>query len=81
MTFDEFVAQRLPERLRYAAVLSGDRHLAQDIVLRYYEGLDDAEIAELLGCRPATVRAYASRALATLRINADQGAALSSEDL
>ena len=39
------------------------------LVLRYYEGLSDAEIAELLGCRPATVRAYASRALATLRVN------------
>jgi RNA polymerase sigma-70 factor (sigma-E family) len=38
------------------------------IVLRYYEDRDDAEIAELLGCRPATVRAHASRALAALRI-------------
>jgi RNA polymerase sigma-70 factor (sigma-E family) len=38
------------------------------IVLRYYEDLSDVEIAELLGCRPATVRAYATRALAALRI-------------
>jgi RNA polymerase sigma-70 factor (sigma-E family) len=38
------------------------------IVLRYYEDRSDAEIAELLGCRPATVRAYASRALAALRV-------------
>jgi len=38
------------------------------LVLRYYEGLSDDEIAEVLGCRPGTVRGYASRALATLRI-------------
>lgn len=38
------------------------------LVLRYYEDRSDAEIAELLGCAPGSVRAYASRALATLRI-------------
>ncbi len=38
------------------------------LVLRYYEGLSDPEIAEALGCRPGTVRGYASRALAALRI-------------
>ena len=38
------------------------------LVLRYYEDRDDAEIAELLGCTPGTVRGYASRALAALRI-------------
>jgi len=37
-------------------------------VLRYYEGLSDQEIAEVLGCRPGTVRGYASRALAALRV-------------
>ncbi len=40
------------------------------LVLRYYEGLPDHEIAELLGCRAVTVRGYAARALATLRIKA-----------
>ena len=39
------------------------------IVLRYYEGLSDAEIAQVLGCRPATVRGYAARALAALRVD------------
>jgi RNA polymerase sigma-70 factor (sigma-E family) len=153
MTFEEFAAWRLPALLRYAAVLTGNRDLAQDIVqevlgrahvrwrkiakleqpdryvrrmvtnefiswrrrwgrvipvgqvidepppsgpdtatvhaerdallteisrlprrqqavlvLRYYEGLSDPEIADVLGCRPGTVRGYASRALATLRI-------------
>ena len=38
------------------------------LVLRYYEGLSDAEIGEVLRCRRGTVRGYASRALATLRV-------------
>jgi RNA polymerase sigma-70 factor (sigma-E family) len=38
------------------------------LVLRYYEGLSDPEIAEALGCTPGTIRGYASRALATLRV-------------
>lgn len=37
------------------------------LVLRFYEDLDDAHIAELLGSTPSTVRSNASRALATLR--------------
>ncbi len=32
MTFDEFVAQRMSALLRYAVVLTGDAHLAQDVV-------------------------------------------------
>jgi RNA polymerase sigma-70 factor (sigma-E family) len=38
------------------------------LVLRYYEGLSDVEIAEVLGCRQSTVRGYATRALAALRV-------------
>ncbi len=37
------------------------------LVLRYYADHDDATIAEMLGIRPATVRALASRALTHLR--------------
>jgi RNA polymerase sigma factor (sigma-70 family) len=37
------------------------------LVLDYYEGRDDTEIASLMRCSPATVRVYRSRALATLR--------------
>jgi RNA polymerase sigma-70 factor (sigma-E family) len=37
------------------------------VVLRYYEDLPDDEIAELIGCRPVTVRSLISRALASLR--------------
>jgi len=155
MTFDEFAAERLPALLRFAAVLTGDRGLAEDVlqevllrahqrwahiggldvpeayvrrmitneylswrrrwarvvphaevvppggetgeaafadrhadrdalsaelarlprrqravlVLRYYAGLTDAEIALTLGCSAGTVRGYASRALATLRMD------------
>jgi RNA polymerase sigma-70 factor (sigma-E family) len=152
MTFDEFVDSRLPALLRYAVMLTGEPHTAQDLVqdtmikvqlkwrrviesnsperyvrrmltnayidlhrgswlrrvvlradpieppaaddhadasaerdqmwywlgrlprqqraalvLRYYEGLSDAEIAEVLDCAVGTVRAHISRALATLR--------------
>lgn len=38
------------------------------LVLRYYAGLTDNEIADVLGCRPVTVRGYAARALAALRV-------------
>jgi len=37
------------------------------IVLRYYEDYDDATIAELMQCRPGTVRTQARRALAKLQ--------------
>ncbi|ADB30155.1 RNA polymerase, sigma-24 subunit, ECF subfamily [Kribbella flavida DSM 17836] len=37
------------------------------VVLRYYEGLPDAEIAEVLGCTAATVRSQIHRALGSLR--------------
>jgi len=37
------------------------------LVLRYYEDLPDADIAEVLGCAIGTVRSSISRALATLR--------------
>lgn len=37
------------------------------LVLRYYEDLPDAEIAEVLGCAVGTVRSSISRALGTLR--------------
>jgi len=45
----------LPERQRTA------------IVLRYYLDLPEGEAADLLGCRPATVRSLISRGVRTLR--------------
>lgn len=153
MTYEEFAGARLPALLRYAIMLTGDPHLAQDLVqetmvrvqlnwrrvsradapegyvrrmltnqyldwrrtswwkrvllraepdeaasvtadhatataerdemwarlarlpkqqraalvLRYYEGLPDSDIADMLGCAVGTVRGYISRALSTLR--------------
>jgi len=44
------------------------------VVLRYYEDLDDHEIAELMQISPSTVRSSISRALAALRLNsAEEG--------
>jgi DNA-directed RNA polymerase specialized sigma24 family protein len=37
------------------------------LVLRFYEDLPDADIAEILGCAIGTVRSSISRALTTLR--------------
>ena len=48
--------QRLPSRQRTA------------IVLRIYEDLPERRVAEILGCRPGTVRSLVSRGLAELRI-------------
>jgi RNA polymerase sigma-70 factor (sigma-E family) len=47
------------------------------VVLRFYEDLDDAAIAEILGCSPVTVRTHTMRALAALR----QGLNASEESL
>ena len=44
------------------------------VVLRYYEGLSFADIAAIMGCRPATARGHVSRALATLRVSPDLAA-------
>ena len=40
------------------------------LVLRFYEGLDYAESAEILGCAEGTVRSACSRGLAALRLDA-----------
>jgi RNA polymerase sigma-70 factor (sigma-E family) len=49
------VVARLPERQRAA------------VILRYYEGRTEQEIAQVLGCRPGTVKSLLSRALHELR--------------
>jgi RNA polymerase sigma-70 factor (sigma-E family) len=46
---------RLPERQRIA------------IVLRFYEDLPEAQVAEILRCRPGTVKSRVSRGLEALR--------------
>jgi RNA polymerase sigma-70 factor (sigma-E family) len=47
---------RLPERQRVA------------IVLRFYEDLPEAQVAEILRCRPGTVKSRVSRGLEALRL-------------
>jgi RNA polymerase sigma-70 factor (sigma-E family) len=42
------------------------------LVLRYYEQVDDEEIAYLLGCAPVTVRSNASKALKSLRLQSER---------
>lgn len=51
----------------WRACLDLPRDQSTAIVLRYYEGLSYAEIAELVGCAEATARSRVSRALAELR--------------
>jgi RNA polymerase sigma-70 factor (sigma-E family) len=45
------------------------------VVLRYYEGLTEAETADVLGCSVGTVKSQASRALAKLRVDPGLGPA------
>jgi RNA polymerase sigma-70 factor (sigma-E family) len=54
------------DRLRRALVRLPVRQRTV-LVLRYYEDLPDTRIAELLDCRPGTVRSQAARGLAALR--------------
>jgi RNA polymerase sigma-70 factor (sigma-E family) len=54
------------EAMRQALLVLPIRQRAA-IVLRYYEDLPEAQIAEVLRCRPATVRSLVSRGLETLR--------------
>lgn len=44
------------------------------VVLRYYEDLSERQIADVLRCRPGTVKSQASAALATLRDRLGDGA-------
>jgi RNA polymerase sigma-70 factor (sigma-E family) len=45
------------------------------LVLRYFHDLADRDIAEMIGCRPATVRSLTSRGLATMRAAAPHAVA------
>ena len=75
---DDVLAAHAPPQHDHADALARDdvmwQHLAAlpprqrtVLVLRYYEGLADPEIAQVLGTSSATVRSHAARALATLR--------------
>jgi RNA polymerase sigma factor (sigma-70 family) len=58
------VDSRLDLLAALAALPPGQRAV---LVLRYWEGLDVAETAEALGCRPGTVKSQTSHAIAALR--------------
>ncbi|MER6755538.1 SigE family RNA polymerase sigma factor [Micromonospora echinofusca] len=61
-------AQHAVDRDQVWSWLAGlPRRQRATLVLRYYEDLPDAEIADILGCAVGTVRSSISRALATLR--------------
>jgi RNA polymerase sigma-70 factor (sigma-E family) len=75
-THREVPTDRLPEPSAETAALddqlwrlldSLSRRQRTVLVLRYYLGYPDADIAEALGCRRATVRSLAARALTELR--------------
>lgn len=62
---DDGVAEFAFAELADAVAALPDRQRAV-LVLRYHEGLSEAEIASALGCRPGTVKSLAARALARL---------------
>jgi RNA polymerase sigma-70 factor (sigma-E family) len=65
---------RITDRAELAGLLAGlGRQQQAAIVLRFYEDLTDTEIAEVLGCAPATVRSHISRGLSALRVRARDG--------
>jgi RNA polymerase sigma-70 factor (sigma-E family) len=54
----------------WAALATLPRQQRAALVLRYYEDLPDAAVADALGCTVGTARGYISRALGTLRTGA-----------
>ncbi|WP_460392729.1 SigE family RNA polymerase sigma factor [Actinophytocola sediminis] len=61
-------ALRLADREQVSALLATlSRRQRTVLVLRFYEGHTDQEIAVILGCAAGTVRSHVSRALAELR--------------
>lgn len=78
----EFLVAEVPERSEFAdagtavdlwpMVLALPKKQRAVVVLRYYEGLDEREIAEALGCSRGTVKSQAHDALRRLRTDFDE---------
>lgn len=62
---DESVGLEARELLDVIDALPAGQRRA--VVLRYYEGLSEAQIAKVMGCRPGTVKSHLHRGLAALR--------------
>lgn len=56
-----------PDPQLWTLLLTLPRQQRSALVLRYYEDLDDDEIAELLSCRVATVRSHVHRGISAIR--------------
>lgn len=70
VAFDEHVVDR--HRFRAALEQLSDRQRTA-VVLRYYEGLTEAETADAMGCATGTVKSLTHRGLARLRPLLDAG--------
>jgi len=67
-------ADRIADADRLAKLLAAlSRSQRAAIVLRFYEDLDDTEIAEVLECAVGTVRSHISRGLTALRVQIGNG--------
>ena len=64
---DDFTADQAARDDMWQRLARLPRRQRAVVVLRYYEQLADPDIADLLGCAQATVRAHAFKALTTLR--------------
>jgi RNA polymerase sigma-70 factor (sigma-E family) len=64
---DHDVLVRDEHRAALAAVRALPRHQREVLILRYWSGLSEREIAQTLGIAPGSVKSAASRGLATLQ--------------
>jgi RNA polymerase sigma-70 factor (sigma-E family) len=64
---DDSVLVRDEHRAALAAVRALPRHQREVLILRYWSGLSEREIAKTLGISPGSVKSAASRGMATLQ--------------
>ena len=74
--YDPDIGGRLSDRELVRELLDGLPPKQRAVlVLRYFEDLDDLEIASVVGCRRGTVRSILSRSLSQLRAQTERRAA------
>lgn len=69
-----------PDAELWARLQSLPRQQRAAVVLRFYEGFDDAAIALVLSCKEGTVRGHISRGLATLRLSLNNRGEVNTDD-